>query len=89
MALGAAPRDIAVLVGSQAGLWTAAGIALGLAGSAVLSRLARGVLFQVSPYDPAALIAAVAALALAATVAAWRPAWRASRVDPAVSLRAE
>jgi ABC-type antimicrobial peptide transport system permease subunit len=89
MAMGATPRDIAGMVERQAGAWTAAGIAAGLAGAAALGRLAHGLLFQVSPYDPLSLGAAVAILALVAVLAAWWPAHRASAVDPAVSLRQE
>jgi len=89
MAMGATPRDIAGMVERQAGVWTAAGIAAGLAGAAALGRLAHGLLFQVSPYDPLSLGAAVAILALVAVLAAWWPAHRASVVDPAVSLRQE
>ena len=66
MALGATPRDIAVMVGRQAALWTGLGAAIGIVASAALSRAVRGVLFQVSPYDPVSLGSAVALLALVA-----------------------
>jgi ABC-type lipoprotein release transport system permease subunit len=46
-------------------------------------------LFQVSPFDPLSLAAAALVLAMAAAIAAWRPARRAAQVDPAVSLREE
>jgi len=89
IALGATPGQIARMAVNQAGRWTLAGIAVGWAASALLGRLARGALFQVSPFDPMSLTAAVAILVLAAAIAAWRPARRATRVDPAVSLREE
>jgi hypothetical protein len=41
----------------QAGIWTLAGMAAGWAASAALARLARGALFQVSPFDPFSLAA--------------------------------
>jgi predicted permease len=89
MALGATPGKIAGMIERQAGAWTACGVAAGIAGSATAGRLARGLLFEVSPYDPLSLGAAVGMLAAVAALAAWRPARRASSVDPAVSLRQE
>jgi ABC-type lipoprotein release transport system permease subunit len=64
-------------------------MAAGWAASAALGRIARGALFQVSPFDPLSLTAAALVLAMAAALAAWRPARRAAQVDPAVSLREE
>ncbi|MGA8578586.1 MAG: ABC transporter permease, partial [Bryobacteraceae bacterium] len=89
IALGASPGQIARMAAQQAGVWTLAGMAVGWAASAGLARLARGALFQVSPFDPLSLAAAAAILTMAAAIAAWRPARRAARVDPAVSLREE
>ncbi|MGB9456716.1 MAG: ABC transporter permease [Bryobacteraceae bacterium] len=89
IALGASPRQIARMAVQQAGVWTVAGMATGWAASAGLARLARGALFQVSPFDPLSLAAAAGILMMAAAIAAWRPARRAARVDPAVSLREE
>lgn len=89
MALGATPAAVARLVLMNAGSWTAAGVLCGFAGSFALARIARGLLFEISPHDPISAIVAVAVLGLAAFVACWWPAYRASRVDPAVSLRHE
>jgi ABC-type antimicrobial peptide transport system permease subunit len=89
MALGATPARIAAMMERQAAVWTVSGISAGLLGSVALGRVVRGALFQVSPYDPFSLGAAILVLALAAGAAAWWPARRASRVDPAVSLRQE
>ena len=89
MALGATPGRIGSMVERQAGRWTLAGILAGVLASAGLGRLARGLLFQVSPYDPLSLAAAIVILALAGGAAAWLPARRAAMVDPAVSLRHE
>ena len=89
VALGATPGQIAGMTARQAGLWTAAGMALGWALSAALARFARGALFHVSPFDPLSLAVAASVLAMAAGLAAWRPARRAAGVDPAVSLREE
>ena len=89
MAMGATPNNIVGMVERQAAVWALSGIAVGLMAAAALARLARGLLFQVSPYDPLSLAASVAILALVAALAAWWPARRASSVDPAVSLRQE
>ena len=87
MALGARPRDIALQVQKHAGLWTAAGVAAGLAGSLALTKVVRGLLFEVSPADPLSFAVAVAVLVAVAALAAWLPSSRAARVDPAIALR--
>ena len=56
-------------------------------GGAVLSRPLGGLLYGVTPSDPAVLLGAVACLFLVAMAAAAVPAWRAARVDPLVALR--
>ncbi len=60
MALGARPRDIRGMVLADGLLVGAAGIAAGLAGSALLTRLMKAVLYQVSPFDPLVFAAATA-----------------------------
>jgi ABC-type lipoprotein release transport system permease subunit len=55
----------------------------------ILARLASSQLDPVGARDPAALAAAAALLVVAALLASWWPARRATRVDPAVALRAE
>ena len=89
MAIGARPRDIALSVERHAAIWTGAGAAVGIAGSLLLARAVRSLLFEVSPQDPVALTVAVLVLAGVAAAAAWIPARRAARVDPAVALRSE
>jgi predicted permease len=89
MAIGARPIDIAWQIQKYAGIWTGIGVAMGLAGSLALGRAIRGLLFEVSPNDPEALLAAAAVLVATAAVAAWIPSYRASRIDPVVALRSE
>jgi putative ABC transport system permease protein len=68
---------------------TAAGIAGGVILAAVFGRLLSGLLFEVSPLDPATF-AGVVALTIAAVVAAAAvPAIRAARIQPAVAIRYE
>ena len=87
VALGAAPRNVAGLVVGQAARLAAAGIALGLAGAFVLSRLLAGLLHGVDPHDPAAFLSIAALVLTVALAASWIPASRAFRIDPAVALR--
>jgi putative ABC transport system permease protein len=61
----------------------------GVAGAVAVTRLARAMLFDVSPTDPATFVAVVAATAAVALIACYLPARRASRVDPLVAIRAE
>jgi ABC-type antimicrobial peptide transport system permease subunit len=53
------------------------------------SRVLAGLLFQVQPIDPVALGAACLLLGVVALAAAYLPARRATRVDPAIALRSE
>ena len=64
-----------------------AGLGVGLLAAFGAGRASSSVLFNVSPTDPATLIVVTAVLTLVAVVAAWIPALRATRVDPAVVLR--
>ncbi|HUQ93946.1 MAG TPA: ADOP family duplicated permease [Bryobacteraceae bacterium] len=87
IALGATPGDIRSLVLRQAGWWTIAGIAIGLCGAAACTRLIEGMLYGVRPGAPLPLAGALLALSLAAVVAAWLPARRASRLPAVEALR--
>jgi putative ABC transport system permease protein len=89
MAVGAQAGDVLSLVIMRGLKLAAAGIALGLAGATLVSQSASGLLFGVEPLDPAAYGVAAAVLAAVALAAAVVPAWRAARVDPAVTLREE
>lgn len=89
MAIGArAPQVIRLVLGSTA--WaTLGGLAGGLIASFVVSRFLTGQLYGVSRLDPAAYAMVATVLTVAATLATWLPARRATRVDPATALRAE
>ena len=65
------------------------GLALGLLASIGVTRLIRSTLFGTTGLDPSVFIIVIVALLLAAIVACIIPAWRASRLDPVVALRAE
>lgn len=65
------------------------GLALGVAASAGAAHLIRSMLYGVSPVDPAVFVSVIVMLSLVAAAACLIPAWRASRMDPMVALRAE
>ncbi|MGH9433368.1 MAG: ABC transporter permease [Terriglobia bacterium] len=89
MAMGARRTDIVRMV-LRAGLsLTAAGLALGLGMAAILTKLLSGLLFNIRPLDPVALLVAVATLTAISFIAALIPALRAAAVDPARALRSE
>ena len=89
MALGARVGDVLRLV-LREGLGLAiAGVVLGLAGAAALTRVLRNMLFGVEPLDPLTF-AGVAVLVIGcAALASLVPARRSARVDPIVALRAD
>jgi ABC-type antimicrobial peptide transport system permease subunit len=64
------------------------GGAAGLVGALLVSRLMGSLLFEVSPTDPLTLAGACAVLLAVSVVAAYVPAWRATRIDPREALRA-
>jgi predicted permease len=89
MALGARSRDVRMLVVRRALALTGAGLALGLAGAAAVTRLLAAFLVNVSPTDPATLLSVVALFTAVAVLASWLPARRAAAVDPMRALRSE
>ena len=89
MALGADAARVAGMVAGSGARVLAAGTAAGLTGAYLLTGLLRSMLFGVDPHDLATFAAVPLLIALVAMVAAYVPARRASKVDPAVALRAE
>jgi putative ABC transport system permease protein len=88
-ALGATTGDVFRLVVGNAGRVIATGAAIGLILSAMLGRLLTSVLFGVQPLDPMTFASVMVVLGLTAAAATAAPAWRATRIDPAVALRTE
>jgi putative ABC transport system permease protein len=88
-ALGASRGRLLRLVIGHGLSVTCAGLVVGLAGAAALTRLLGALLFQVQPLDPLSFTAAPLVLLPAATLATLLPALRAASVDPAAVLRGE
>jgi predicted permease len=89
MALGADRRAVRWLIMREALVLVFLGLAAGLPLALLAARGMRGLLYGVSSIDVPAYLAAVAILLAIATLAAFLPARRASRLDPVIALRAE
>jgi len=89
MALGARRVEVMQLVLRQSIMLAAVGLLLGLAGAAAVTRYLEGLLFGLTPLDPATFGAVALVFGAVATLAAFVPARRATTVDPAIALRCE
>jgi predicted permease len=89
LALGADPWDVLGMMLGQALLLTLMGVTVGLLGALAVSKAIAGLLFQLSPTDPATLAAVAVGLTAVALLASYLAARRATRVDPLAALRAE
>lgn len=87
LAVGAGRSQVLGLVLGHALSLTAAGLGIGLAAAAALTRLMSGMIYGVTPLDPLTFVTVPALLALVALAAGFIPARRATRVDPIVALR--
>lgn len=89
MALGATRGQVLRIVVLE-GMWPAVvGLVLGLCAALAITRLLSAMLYGLGPKDPATLIIVATALLIAALLAIWLPASRATAVDPMVALRYE
>jgi putative ABC transport system permease protein len=89
MSLGADSGRVQRMVLMEGGVLLVVGLLLGVGGALMATRFIRGLLFGVQPHDPITL-AGVAVLMLAIGVAAcWLPALRASKIDPAITMRGQ
>jgi putative ABC transport system permease protein len=89
LALGAERRRISAMVVGRAAFLGGVGVAAGLAGGLLLSRLLGSMLYGVSATDPTAFVGAAVFLLALAVLAGYIPARRAARVDPVILLRNE
>jgi predicted permease len=89
MALGASRAEIMRLVLGRGLVLVGVGVGVGIAAALSVSHLLANLLFSVSPVDPATFVGVPLLLALMALAASYVPAFRATRIDPAVALRGD
>ena len=89
VALGASSRDVLNMIMGQGMRTIIIGVAIGLAGSLLLTRSLQSLLFGVTATDPLTFAAVISLLVAAALLACYIPARRATKVDPMVALRYE
>jgi predicted permease len=87
IALGATWKGVVTMVMSRGIVLTAAGVALGVLGAWMFTRVMQSLLYGVNAGDPATFAIALGLLATVAAIACAIPAVRAARVDPMVALR--
>jgi hypothetical protein len=89
VALGAARRDVILLIVGQGLRLAALGIAAGLVGSFGVTRVIGSLLYNITPTDPVTFIGASLFLTALAALASYIPTRRATAVDPLIALRSE
>jgi putative ABC transport system permease protein len=89
IALGATASDVARMILGEGARTSAVGLGVGLLLAAGIGKLASGLLYDVSPFDPVVLTVAAVVLAIASIAAAYVPARRATRIAPLDALRSE
>ncbi|MEN3336791.1 MAG: hypothetical protein V7647_467 [Acidobacteriota bacterium] len=89
MALGATAGDVMRMVMGQALLLTSIGMVVGGALAFGLTRAMVNLLYGTRPADPVTYVSVAAVLGAAAGLASYTPGRRATRVDPAIALRAQ
>jgi putative ABC transport system permease protein len=86
-ALGAQVTDVVHLILGRTLRLTGVGLAIGIAGALVLTRVLEGMLYDVAPTDARTFLAVALLLALTSLLAGYVPTRRALRIDPAIALR--
>ena len=89
VALGAVSHDVVGVVVRRTLALVIPGLALGLIGALAVTRVLQKSLFEVTPTDPATLVAVSGVLLLVALIAGLAPTRRAMRIDPMTALRSE
>ncbi|HUF51074.1 MAG TPA: ABC transporter permease [Longimicrobiales bacterium] len=87
MSLGADRARVQRMIIGEGGTLLALGLALGIIGAFFAARVIQGLLFGVTPHDPATFIAVALTMAAIGLGACWVPAVRAARIDPAITMR--
>jgi len=89
MALGASQNSVLTMVVRQGLILVGLGLVAGIAAAFALARFLESYLYQTEPADPLTFAAVAVAFVIAGAVACLGPAWRATRVDPMLALRAD
>jgi putative ABC transport system permease protein len=89
IALGAQRGEVLYLVMKEGATFSFAGIAVGLAGAILVTRLMSSELYGVSPLDPVTYVGVALVMAAVTLLACYVPTRRAMRVDPMIALRHE
>ncbi len=89
LALGATTRTVRRMVITEAVRLAGVGAMFGLAGAIVSTRLLGGMLYEIDPLDPMAIAGSALLLIGVSALAAYVPAWRATRIDAATMLRSQ
>jgi predicted permease len=87
MALGSERREIVAMIVRHGAMLAAIGGAIGIAGSLLLGRVLRGLLYGITPTDIVSFTSAAFLIFIVALVASFIPARRASKLDPMIALR--
>lgn len=87
IALGAVPRDVALMIMRDGGLLVGGGLLLGILGAAGLTRVMRSLLFETAPSQTGVFLLAIVAVLGAGLLAIALPAARAARVQPVLALQ--
>ncbi len=89
MALGAREGNVLSLVLGKGLRLVLLGVSAGIMASLALTRVMRGLLYEVTPTDPLTFLGASLLLASVALLACWLPARRATKIEPMAALRNE
>ena len=89
MALGAQAGAVLRMIMREGSIMLVSGVAIGLLLAVATAKIVSGILYGVGALDPVAFTVAPVVLTVAALVAMWLPARRATRVDPVQALHAE
>jgi predicted permease len=87
VALGATSDRVITMIVWQGFRLVIAGVAAGAVLSVVFGRFTQSLIYGVKPVDPVVIFGSIATLSIVAALACYVPAFRASRVDPAIELR--
>jgi predicted permease len=88
MSLGADRGRVQRMILGEGGVLLGVGLGVGVAVAFFVARVIRGLLFGVAPHDPTTFVTVAAMMTAIGVIACWIPANRASRIDPAIAMRA-